>query len=216
MSDKLLKAAALSAVAATALGAESVEGEVGDEVVNDLIASIKEGDDEARGKAWQETSWQVGSPAVAKLADLMADGNFQVARAAKRAIWEIVRYSGRPDNSASRERVVIELLAVLGGDRPTEVQREVMWMLSEIAGDEAVEPVAMRLKNGDLREDARMVLQRLPGNKSLNALKSALESVPEDFKINVAQSLRARGEEVSGYPCQKMVPTRKTKVTPVQ
>jgi hypothetical protein len=89
-------------------------------------------------------------------------------------------------------------------------------MLSEIAGDEAVEPVAALLKNKELREDARMVLQRIPGRTSLGALKSALRSAPEDFKFAIAQSLRNRGARVSGYPSQKMVPTRKTKVEPVK
>ena len=82
-------------------------------------------------------------------------------------------------------------------------------MLSEIAGDEAVRPVGRLLRNKQLREDARMVLERLPGRKSLRMLTRALEKAPDDFKINIAQSLRARGEEVPGLPCQKLVPKKK-------
>ncbi len=39
-------------------------------------------------------------------------------------------------------------------------------------------------------------------------------SVPRDFQLAVAQSLRARGVAVSEtkYPCQKLVPTRETSV----
>ena len=71
------------------------------------------------------------------------------------------------------------------------------------------------LENEQLREDARLVLQRIDGSESLAALKSALNSVPDDFKINIAQSLRARGVKVEGLPSQKLVPTKETQVKPV-
>jgi hypothetical protein len=49
----------------------------------------------------------------------------------------------------------------------------------------------------------------------LAALQTALQSAPDDFKLNVAQSLRARGAEVPGLPCEKLKPTRPTQVKPV-
>jgi hypothetical protein len=60
-----------------------------------------------------------------------------------------------------------------------------------------------------------MVLERLPGERSLRVLRRALRAVPEDFKINIAQSLRARGVAVRGLPCRKLVPTRETTVEPI-
>ena len=64
----------------------------------------------------------------------------------------------------------------------------------------------------------RMVLERIPGDESLAALKEGLETLPEDFRLHIAQSLRNRGVEVdeNRYPCQKMVPTRATRVKPFQ
>jgi len=88
-------------------------------------------------------------------------------------------------------------------------------MLSEIAGDEAVIVISPLLADPEVREDARMVLQRLPGEKSLAALQAALASVPDDYKPNVAVSLRQRGAQVAGYPSAKLVPTKATNVTPV-
>ena len=85
-------------------------------------------------------------------------------------------------------------------------------MLSEIGGDESVEPIARLLSDKDLREDARCSLERLPGDKAVAALKTALATAPADFKPNIAQSLRARGVTVPGLPCRKLVPTRKTGV----
>ena len=85
-------------------------------------------------------------------------------------------------------------------------------MLSEIAGDESVDRIAALLGNSELREDARMVLDRIPGDKSLAALKAALETSSDDFKSAVAESLRRRGVATPGIPSQKLVPTRQTGV----
>jgi len=182
--------------------------------VKELIANIKGKDEKVRGMAWLHAD-VVGAPAVKPLAVVMADGTQEVSRAAKRGLWKIVRDVGRPGADDAKKAVVGELLGVLGNDRPAAVRREVLWMLSEIGEDESVEPVAALLSNKKLREDVRMTLQRIPGDKSLAALKAGLTAVPDDFKINIAQSLRARGVEVPGYPCQKRVPTKKTEVKPV-
>ena len=72
------------------------------------------------------------------------------------------------------------------------------------------------LSNKELREDARMSLQRIPGRQSLAALKNGLKTAPEDFKLNIAQSLRKRGVKVPGLACVKLVPTKKTNVKPVK
>ena len=65
--------------------------------------------------------------------------------------------------------------------------RELLWMLSEIGDDQAVAPMAELLKHDELREDARMALERIPGEASLLALEGALKSAPADFKTNLAQ-----------------------------
>ena len=64
------------------------------------------------------------------------------------------------------------------------------------------------------QQDQTSGLQRIPGEKSLAALQAGLAVAPQDFKINIAQSLRARGVTVPGLPCQKLVPTKKTNVKP--
>ena len=84
--------------------------------------------------------------------------------------------------------------------------------LSEIGSRRSIDPIAGLMKNENLREDARMALERIPNRRAVAALKAAFEEAPEDFKPNIVQSLRKRGEEVAGYPCQKLVPTKKTDV----
>jgi hypothetical protein len=92
------------------------------------------------------------------------------------------------------------------------VRRELLWLLSEIAGDSEVAPVAAWLSDPELRENARLVLQRIPGDPSIKALQKELTTAPEDFKPHLAQSLRARGVTVDGYPSEKLVPVKKTTV----
>ncbi|MDP2897016.1 MAG: hypothetical protein Q8Q12_10740 [bacterium] len=183
--------------------------------VADLIAKIRDKDPKVRAEA-RDNAGNVGAPAVKPLSSVMTDENFEVAREAERALWKIVRHAGRPKADSERKAVVTELIPLLGDIQPVRVRREAMWMLSEIAGDEAVAPVAAQLSDKELREDARMVLERLPGQRSLAALQMALKTVPEEFKINIAQSLRARGVSVPGLPSQKLVPTRKTDVKPTE
>lgn len=181
---------------------------------DELLARIKSDDEKVRTAAWLEAG-KVGADAMVPLAAVTADKDLEVARAAQRAMWQIVRYAGRPGAAGEKKAVVEKLLALLGDGQPASLRRDVLWMLSEIGDDQVVAPVAALLGNQELREDARMALQRIPGEKSLEALKAALAAVPGDFKINIASSLRARGVEVPGLPCQKLVPTKKTSVTPV-
>ena len=88
-------------------------------------------------------------------------------------------------------------------------------MLSEIGGEQAVDPIATLFSDNDLREDARCALERQPGEKSLAALEKSLTTVSHDFRSNVAQSLRARGITVPGVPKRNTVPGKQTGVKPL-
>ena len=181
----------------------------------ELIAQIKDKDDKVRAAAWIKAD-EVGAPAVKPLASAMTDGDFEVARAAKRGLWKIIRRAGRPGADEEKKAVVKELIPLTKDGQAVPVRRETMWMVSELAGDEAVAPVAAALTDKELREDARMVLERLPGDKSLAALKAGFEAAPEEFKPNMAHSLRVRGVPVSGYPSARMTANRKTTVEPLK
>ncbi len=182
--------------------------------VDGLIAGIKSDSAEKRTETWQSAG-EVGAPAVKTLAKVMTDNDLEVARAAKRALWKIVRHTGRPGANKERRAVEKELTGLLGRKQPVAVRREVLWMLSEIGARISIKPIAGLMRNKNLREDARMALERIPGKRAMTTLKAAFEKAPEDFKPNIAQSLRKRGEEVDGYPCQKLVPTKKTDVKPL-
>ena len=178
--------------------------------VDDLVAKIKSPDDKVRGPAWQGAG-PAGAPAVKPLAALMTDADFEVARSAKRALYKIVRHAGRPGAQKEAAAVEKELIPLLKSEA-VPVRREVLWMLSEIGGPDAIAPMAALLSDKEVREDARCALTRLPESQATQALKSAFDSAPEEFKFALAESLRQRGETVNGYPTQKLKPSRPTTV----
>ncbi len=177
--------------------------------LKELVKEIQSDKAETRTAAWQQAG-TLGAAAVTPLAKLCTEENAEVRRAATRGLERIVRTVGIPGNQAGKSAVIRELIGLLDDSQPVALRRDVLWLLSEIGGAESVDSVAALLKQEALREDARMVLERIPGDRSLRALRKALKSVPDAFRINIAQSLRARGKAVNPkkYPCQKLVPTK--------
>ncbi len=153
---------------------------------------------------------------ISDVAPQLASADSEAAGAAKRAMWQAVRRAGRPGAESERKAIEADLISLLEKEQPAAVYREVLWMLSEIGTAAAVPTIAALLSHDTAREDARMSLQRIPGEESLAALKSGLASVPADFRLNIAQSLRARGVDVPGLPCQKLKPVKQTKVAPAR
>jgi HEAT repeat protein len=178
-----------------------------------LIAALQSDDENVRTQAWLRAG-ELGSEPLKQLAPLVADGKLEVSRAALRAMWKIVHTVGAP-GAEGREATCADLAELLRDEQPVKVRREALWMISELADDsQAVEPIAALLSRQDLREDSRMVLERLPGKNAVAALQAAFTSAPEDFKYPLAHSLRKRGVEVAGYPSQKLMPVKATRVKP--
>ncbi len=203
-----LAAAAAGVMSGTASAARK-------KAVDKLMTGIRDDNDKVRAKAWLSAG-EVGAAAVKPLARVMTNKELEVARAAKRGLWKIVRHAGRPGAGNEKRAVVGKLVELLGDERPVPVRREVLWMLSEIGNRRSIKPIAALLSNRELREDARMVLQRIPSKGAVAALRAGLKAASEDFKLNIAQSLRQRGVKVRRYPCVKLVPTKKTNVKPLK
>jgi HEAT repeat protein len=199
---KPTSAPVLSAAAASA-AADGVE-------VEKLIAHLQSQYPNVRGEAWQGAD-SVGWSGVKPLAKLMTHQDLEIARAAKRAMWKIVRHAGCPKAEKERQAVQAELVALLKAPLAT-VQCEAAWMLSEIGDANSVQELARQLNEIEVREAARCALERMPGPKAIRALEQALKSAPEDFRPALASSLRARGRKVTDYPSQKLHPARKTTI----
>ncbi len=182
-----------------------------------LIVKIKDKDDKVRAAAWQAAG-KVGAQALKPLSAVAKEGELEVSRAANRAMWQIVRYTGRPGAESERKATVAALVEVFTDDQlPVQLRRDVIWMLSEVVTNDEFNPddAGEMFKDAEFRDDMRMALQRIPGDNAIAALKAGLENVPDDFKPAIACSLRARGVDVPNVPCVKLKPTKQTKVKPV-
>jgi hypothetical protein len=203
-----------------------------------LLERIKSDDPDVRTAAWLGAG-VVGAPAIEPLASLAAESEakvkrlqaegkkkelaqpLEVGRAAKRAMWQIVRTVGAPGMDTCKASAEAELIRLLAEGRPDAIRREALWMLSEIGGEktiDAIRDIPNILENKAIREDARCCVERIPGRAAVEALQEGLEAAPADVALALAQSLRARGVNVdkNRYPCQKLVPTRETQVKPVE
>ncbi len=175
--------------------------------IEELIAKIKDPSDPIRAEGWTNAG-PCGARAVKPLAAIVADAQAdrEVARAAQRALWTIVRFAGGPDADDDRPAVAAEITTLLAPERGAALRRDACWMLSEIGGAPEVPALAALLSDREVREDARCALERIPGPESLAALESALAAAEESFRPALAQSLRARGVAVPGIPCLKLTP----------
>ncbi len=180
--------------------------------LDNLLAAIKSDDVETRANAVLAAG-PVGAKAIKPLAKIAATGDLEVSRAAKRAMWKIVRCVGAPGVGDAKKAVAGKLVDLIAPGQAAAVRREAFWMLSEIGSDEtlwAIREMDGLLEDKEMREHARCCVERIPTEAAVELLQEGLEAAPDDFKLALAQSLRARGVEVSQdkYPCQKLVPTK--------
>ncbi len=179
-----------------------------------LIRNIQSDDDAVRAAA-RDGAGPVGAPAIGPLAEIAATGGLEVARAAVRAMQNIVYYAGRPGAGDEATAVANELVQLITADPPLQLRRDVLWMTWQIAGAQAVPAAAALLTHPELFEDARMCLEGLPVEEAVAALRAALAAAPEARKPALAHSLRKRGVAVPDVPDLRLVPVKKTKVAPV-
>ncbi len=179
-----------------------------------LLKDIQSPDHAVRAAA-RDTAGPVGAKAMAPLAKLTSHEDIEVQRAALRAMQNIVYYAGRPQAAAEAKSVSAELLILLGEEGPPQLRRDVLWMTWQIAGEDAAQPVAALLSDPEVHEDARMALERLPGEAATAALKAALADASREQQPALAYSLRVRGVETVDVPDIRLLPTKQTSVQPV-
>jgi hypothetical protein len=186
-----------------------------EELTLDVLLTRIQGTDEAARAAARDGAGAVGAKAIQPLAKIAAGTELEVARAANRAIQNIVFHAGRPGAEGEAQAVSDELLKLLGDAQPVQLRRDVLWMIWQIAGEEATDPVAALLTHADLHDDARMTLERLPGDKATAALQAALAKAADEAKPALAHSLRVRGIDTPGVPDLRLKPTKSTAVKSV-
>lgn len=179
--------------------------------VQDLVRCLRSPDVDTRGNAWQHAGF-LSAPAIPALAPLLDDPELEVARSAKRALFEIVRLAGRPGAEAEARAVEAGLLEAYPGILSAQGRRDVIWMCSEIGDTATVGFLAAQLSDPEVREDARCALMRVPGEKSLAALEQAHQAAAGDFRDALAEALVHRGKAVPGFESRKLKPTKPTSV----
>lgn len=105
-------------------------------VVDSLLTQLQSSEANLRTEAWRAAG-EAGAEAVPGLAHLMGHADQEVARAAKRALWQLTRHAGRPGATELRAALQAALLTLLAEDSTEALQREVLWMLSEVADEGA-------------------------------------------------------------------------------
>jgi len=159
---------------------------------NDLIEQVKSPNADVRFAAWNSAG-AAGAAAVVPLADLMAAPDRDVAKAAKEAMHRIVHFAARPYGAQNARAVSAELEKVaVQTERPRIVRVESLKWIALVGDNESIPTLVKLLQDPVVREDARLALERIPGNASLTALNEAAGTAPADFKSNLKQSLSAR------------------------
>lgn len=183
--------------------------------VETLVKALQSSDPFARRDAWSAAG-PVGPTALPALARLAAEGDLEVARAANRAMWQIVRYAGAPGREMVRSAAVTAL-GELFSRLPTQLARDVLWMLSEITQDWEIDQAigTALLLNPELGEDARMCLERIGGENAVAVLQAGYARTEGEFQAAIACSLRRLGQDVPQPPCPKLQPRKSTSVRPV-
>jgi HEAT repeat protein len=165
--------------------------------LDQLIQDIQSEDHNVRAAA-RDQAGKIGAVAVRPLGEIAAGDNFEIARAANRAIQNIVYFAGRPGAEAEAAAVAAELLGLLDESNPTQLRKDALWMIWQIAGEQATTRVAACLRDPEIAEDARMALERLPGQGATAALQAAFEIASEEDRPALAYSLGMRGITVEG------------------
>lgn len=160
--------------------------------LDQLIQNLKSADVDVRYAAWRSAG-PAGAAAIVPIADLMASTDKGVVRSATEALGRVTHHAARPTASKNERRAVAQaLLQVASAPRPRMVRAEALHQLGFVAEERNVPALARLLDDKEVREDARMALERIPGTQSLRALEDALRRAPADFQPNLLQGINNR------------------------
>lgn len=162
--------------------------------VDELVSRLKSEDANTRmGAARAAGPLGVKTlPALEPLIGVMKGPSAGISKAAHEAVLQIVHYATRPGARNEAQDVAAELTRWVTDGTSLNAQQEAVRQL-EFVGDAKAVPVLERtLQVPELREDARLTLERIPDRAATQALERAQKTAPDDFKPNIEQSLRHR------------------------
>jgi hypothetical protein len=181
-------------LAGTASAAETTQGPRAtgfDSAVADLLAGIRHGDNSARQSAAAHAAL-VGTSAIGPLSLVWGGTDPGASKAAFEAIQRIAHNAARPGATEERQSAARYLVAVVASEQPRQVRADSLRLLGIVGGAAEVSAISSLLHDSDLREDARVALERIPDSSAETALRNAARTVPADYRSAIAQSLRSR------------------------
>lgn len=160
--------------------------------LNKLMAGITDASPDVRAEAWKAAG-PVGAKAIAPLGPYISSQDHGIAKAAQAALVNITHHAGRPGAESERKAVATELAKLLDASYPAHTRREVLYCLSLVATDAEIPLIAACLADEAVADDARMALDRIPGEAAANALVEALRTAPPALQARIADSLGHKG-----------------------
>ncbi|HOJ33095.1 MAG TPA: hypothetical protein PKY35_13300 [Candidatus Hydrogenedentes bacterium] len=129
---------------------------------------------------------------IPSLLQLIGDANFEVSRTAKMALDRVVASCGQVGKEEQKKQVTQALTDMLSSTLATEVKREILRRLGILGDDSAVAAIRKLLLDEHLGEDAKMALERIPGESSVCALVEVLPQASPQMQISILGSLKKR------------------------
>ena len=159
-----------------------------------FLSAMRSADVNERYAAWQSAG-PFGADVINVLAELASSDDKGIALSATGAMDKIAHYAARPGAKIEAEKVTRELLKVASSTHPRMVRANAIQLTGFIGDNLAVGGLARLMKDKEVREDARLALELIPGNLAETALKElakAAAETKEGFEANLRQSLSNR------------------------
>ncbi|WP_448531427.1 HEAT repeat domain-containing protein [Pseudothermotoga sp.] len=156
-----------------------------------FMSQIRHGDRLARETAISE-AYLLGSAAIIPLGETLGGEDPAAAKAAQYALEAAVHHASRPGAPAEVEAATNALLTLTDRKYPWKVRSTALHLLGLVGGRTAVPTLERLLADTEVREDARMALERIPHRAAEAALRRAAATAPADFRAALQQSLRQK------------------------
>ena len=160
------------------------------------ILAIQSEDDATRMEA-RLSAGKFGARGVQPLARVLLEGGREQRITARHALTRLVHHTGRPGAESERPAVLRELEKLTVSGQGAEVRRTAVWLMGFIGGDETSAKVCESLvfdEDEHVAENARLVLERMPGDKALQYLDRAVIRASDRLRPALIFSLAKKGD----------------------
>lgn len=136
-------------------------------------------------------------PNVAELANKISSTNVTESAQALESLRVAVYQVTSPRAETARKALTLELLKLADVNHTMQVRREALLLISIIGGADAVPAIAKLLVDQEVRNEARMALERIGGFEGSRAIADEMHKSTGDFKHSLLYSLGQIGNNVA-------------------